>query len=140
MLGELRVSMSYSGMLEGVPSEKKNSDISERAIEEAKRFWPGEQVHLIEPVVTWRDTPEGYQHVRGPENPELPEFLWRGPKYPELPEFLCIGLFMSFSSRDPNMHGSVMAVVWLQSQSPVEGIKLDADALKSWERARDFES
>jgi hypothetical protein len=124
-LDELSVAESYAGLLEGIPTERLNARILRDAITSAERRWPGVPVHLVPPTLVSKETPTGYEG--------------RGPTYSELPPFACIGCFMSSRSRNPDMHGTVLIVVWFQSESVVGGITLDPVSLDWWNKAMDFE-
>ena len=56
-----------------------------------------------------------------------------------LAHFVCIGFLTASKSRDPEMHGSAMVLVWYQNKCPVEGVMLPIIAETEWRAsAKDF--
>ncbi|MGW1281218.1 hypothetical protein ACWD4V_30245 [Streptomyces tsukubensis] len=127
-LTELRMSSTYSGMLEGYPCKPINELKIRSLLGSAGRDFPRLPVHLVPPT---RDYPGGEGGAFGPVE--------------VLPPVGCIGVFRSApvsSAHDPVLYRSGLAVVWFQ-HTPAVPAGDDADsALRDirWaELARDDE-
>jgi hypothetical protein len=56
-----------------------------------------------------------------------------------LPHYVCIGYFTASESRDPQMSGAAMVLIWYQNKCPVEGVTLPTIAETEWRAsAKDF--
>jgi len=57
-----------------------------------------------------------------------------------LPRFVCIGYFTASETRDPQMSGSALVIIWYQAKCPVDGLTLPPIAKSVWQdSAKDFE-
>ncbi|NUS16219.1 MAG: hypothetical protein HOY69_33270 [Streptomyces sp.] len=127
-LGELRLSSTYGGLLEGAPSARVSESVIEGRLRAASRAYPGFPVHLIPPERTY---PGGTAA--------------RGEPVERLPAVACIGFFDSTEidpANDDGWHYSLLAVVWFQHTAnvPVDGNVLPGLRDLPWEQlARDFE-
>jgi uncharacterized protein (TIGR02996 family) len=101
--------MTYAGLLEGTPNRESNDRHIEYAREEARRRRVAVRPHLIHPPR--RDyfrTPGDMQRVRNYSPHWVPEWL---------PVVQCIGCFQSsVTARNPEMHVSLLTVVWFQDE------------------------
>ena len=127
-LSDVRMTSTYSGMLEGYPFRRWNDRKIEGLIKATEKTSPWVPVHLVPPVREHPDHPAG---SFGPV--EL------------LPSVTCVGLFDS-QAIDPEldsvMHYSALTVVWFQA-SPVVPSGDDADhgllSIRWDDVAKDFE-
>ncbi len=119
--------MTYAGLLEGTPDHELDDRHIESALEEAgRRGVAGVRPHLI--------VPPRRDHFRKPG--DMRRITEYSPHWiPEwLPVVQCIGQFSSgVTARNPEMHLSVLTVVWFQDeyappiQEPALGELLDLD-------------
>ncbi|MDI2131044.1 hypothetical protein [Yinghuangia seranimata] len=102
-LTDLRVDMTYAGVLEGGPFKRLNDEIVASSVRYAEKAFPGTPVHLVEPVRTPLD--------REP-NPR------RGPAE-LLPSVRCVGGFSSApldTDLESGLDYSRLVVVWFQPE------------------------
>lgn len=107
-LYRLDQTMTYAGMIEGLPSEQLNDDLIEWSLKSAQKASPNHPPYLIKPVKrSFIRTPGDCDHARerfsGPA-----EFL---------PNVRCIGAFSSQgAARDKTKPMSLLTVVWFQDE------------------------
>ncbi|MFG2132679.1 hypothetical protein ACGFNV_33405 [Streptomyces sp. NPDC048751] len=128
-LSELRLSSTYSGMLEGYPCRIVNDMEIKGQLAQAEQTSPTGPVHLVDPPRAQPDDP--YTGAFGPME--------------TLPPVACVGAFHSTPitpDHDPALYRSKLTVVWFQ-ESPNAPSEEDAEAgLRglAWEElARDYE-
>lgn len=109
---------TYNGLLEGLPVERINQQILNRALEKARELSEGNPVHLIEPTLT--PIPHEGSYAFG--NPV------------ELPGTICITDLRCHSSIQNLGDYSELTVVWLQEQYafPIEPTILDKLKALPW--------
>ncbi|MEU1371614.1 hypothetical protein ABZ454_36640 [Streptomyces sp. NPDC005803] len=123
-LTELRMSLTYGGMLEGYPCKRINDLKVSWLQQQAERAFSTQPVHLVPPS---REYPEESAGAFGPVE--------------VLPPVACIGAFNS-AALDPAMDGSSLIVAWFQPAPDVPSGEDAALALRSirWEElAQDYE-
>ncbi|WP_399881812.1 hypothetical protein ACGH7X_04395 [Streptomyces sp. BBFR51] len=127
-LAELRLSSTYDGLLEGVPTKRVNEGIVAGRLRVAREAYPGWPVHLIPPELT-----ETGRTTRLDEPIE------------HLPAVACVGAFESDEidpAHDSGWYFSALVVVWFQ-HTPDPPSNDDAPAalreLPWQELAKDFE-
>lgn len=106
-LTELRLSSTYGGLLEGVPTREVNDRLIRYRTDAAQRAYPSFPVHLIEPERT----------LTGRESR-------RGEPVEELPAVACMGVFDSSEidpAHDDGWWYSLLTVVWFQPTARVPG-------------------
>ncbi|PTX63570.1 hypothetical protein C8N46_101171 [Kordia periserrulae] len=90
---------TYSGLLEGLPTNRLNTMILERTKEEAKERFHSDAVYLIEPT----QTPIEYEG----------RYVFGKPM--QLPSITCVcSVASSEVFRNKEMHGSHLIIIWLQ--------------------------
>ncbi len=102
--------MTYAGLLEGTPNHESNDRHIEYALEEAgRRGVVGVRPHLIVPPRRdYLRKPGDMQRITEQSPHWIPEWL---------PTVQCIGHFKSgVTARNPEMHVSVLTVVWFQDE------------------------
>jgi uncharacterized protein (TIGR02996 family) len=106
-LRELRQSLVYEGLIEGIPTTSMNQRIIERMVAEERARHPnGGEPYLIQPVERPTEYPRGV--------PKL--YLDSNDKPAELPAVACIGRFHSrygTAEADPDC-SSELTVIWFQ--------------------------
>lgn len=126
-LTDLRLSSTYGGLLEGVPTREVNDRMISSRLNAARRAYPSFPVHLIEPERT----------LTGGEG-------LRGEPVERLPPVACTGVFDSTEidpAHDDGWWYSLLTVVWFQSTNEVPGRDYAPPGLLdlNWdELARDF--
>lgn len=127
-LGELRLSSTYGGTLEGYPCKPVNEVKIKNLLRSAERAFPTAPVHL---VPAQREYPDQYAGGFGPVE--------------VLPAVACVGVFRSTAldpAHDPVLYRSALTVVWFQPTAEVPSGCDAEDALRDvpWEKlARDYE-
>ena len=128
-LRELNQSLTYDGLLEGLPTKQMNAHTLGRVTKEATLFGVQFKPHLIEPdeePIDWgRDRPYPFGDPSA------------------LPPIQCQARFESFQpARDPNQQFSGLILVWFQHlwALPVEEAVLEQIKALNWnEIAHDYE-
>ncbi len=121
--------LTYAGLLEGLPTQEMNSRMIARALRQAQETWQGTP-YLIQPIekpIEWK---------------EEKSYPFGTPA--ALPEVLCLARFHSVAACDPGpgRDYSELSIVWFQSDF---ALPIDQGVLKElgsidWERhAVDFE-
>lgn len=127
-LTEVRLSSTYSGMLEGYPCKLVNDMRIKGLLRAAELAFPSGPIHLVAPP---REYPDQYAGAFGPV--EI------------LPPVACIGSFRSGPldpAHDPVLFRSGLTVVWFQPTTQVpDECEAEADLRElDWtELARDYE-
>ncbi|WP_436777335.1 hypothetical protein [Yinghuangia sp. YIM S09857] len=127
-LAELRMSSTYGGMLEGVPTKRVNERLVAARLRIAGNTFSHWPVHLIPPV----STPRGTMTVR--DEP-----------IEELPRVACLGAFTSYEidpAHNTGWYFSALVVVWFQDTPTPPSDESAPEALRNlpWEKlARDLE-
>jgi len=109
-LKRLNQVMTYAGLLEGTPNREMNDRHIEYALREAQEMYvAGFRPHLIPPPrQDYYRTPGDMQRIRDFSPHHIPEWL---------PVVQCVGSFQSgVTARNPDMHVSVLTVVWFQDE------------------------
>lgn len=110
-LRELRQTLVYEGLLEGLPTQKMNNRIINEAVLSAKERLPSGNPILIPPKVTPIERPTPYPFV-------IPAAI---------PVVQCVGRFHSLETvRDSSMDYSECVLVWFQDSF---ALPIDADVL-----------
>jgi uncharacterized protein (TIGR02996 family) len=102
--------MIYADVLLGTPSQRTNDANIRAALQDAERYCvQSAQPHLIVPPRRdYRLTPGDMQDIAARSPHRIPEWL---------PEVRCIASFQSgVTARNPDMHLSVLTVVWYQDE------------------------
>lgn len=127
-LTDLRLSSTYGGLLEGVPTKEVNDRIVRHRVDAARKAYGGHfPVHLVPP----ERTPTG-------------ERTRRGEPVEQIPTVACMGVFDSSEidpAHDDGWWYSVLTVVWSQPEPRVPGPDWAPPGLRelAWEElARDF--
>jgi hypothetical protein len=96
---------TYGGMLEGLPTRRKNARLVQRALEyAAEKLWDGGTPHLLVP----RETKLDISRERWPIPHEDCEPV-------RIPPVTCLATFASLTwARDPDADCSSLRVVWFQ--------------------------
>ncbi|MFI0940509.1 hypothetical protein [Streptomyces sp. NPDC021020] len=127
-LSDLRMSATYGGLLEGVPTAHVNDHIVDYRLRHARETYPDRPVHLIPP-----------------ERTETGRTGFRGRPVEYLPPVVCLGSFDSTEIDPAHNDGwwtSLLVVVWFQQVAEVPSDTAGLPALRelAWEElARDFE-
>lgn len=90
---------TYSGMLEGIPSEEMNKRIIDGVIEVAKELTHWDQVYLIDPKIVIRENHESHS---------LEEFV-------KLPRIACVAKLLG-PEIDKQCMFSSLTLVWFQDE------------------------
>lgn len=119
VLKSIRQSMTYRGLIEGVPDSDLNQIRMESAREEGRKLSVNRTApYLILPPRRDYFRSPGDMDTMGLEGGEqgfLPSaFQRRKPEW--LPLITCIADFQSVSSKNPSMDGSSLAMVWFQDE------------------------
>jgi hypothetical protein len=116
----LNQSLTYRGLLEGVPHEKLNQRIIEAAVQDAKKVFGASEPFLIQPKQTPLDI--GREYPFG--------------KPATIPGVRCIGYFLCLSATPQGQAGdySSMTFVWFQKQfaMPIDPEVLDQIRAVDW--------
>jgi hypothetical protein len=113
-LDSLHLYRTYEDWLIGGPKASEMESLMRRWAGRAQALYQDWPVHSVQPVP--RDE-EGF-----------------------LPDHVCIGFFYSPESREPDMDGSALVMVWYQQTCPVDGINLPVISDASWRAsAKDFQ-
>lgn len=138
----LEQSLTYAGLIEGVPNKKTNDWRIEHDLRRAAR--DGQIVgepYLIPPQRRDYLREPGDMDVLREQKSHYPKELERDPEW--LPLICCIGYFESIkAARDPKMDGSCLTIVWYQDDYalPINDKILQTLKQLDWDRlAFDYE-
>jgi hypothetical protein len=127
VLKSMRQSMTYRGLLEGVPDSNFNRQLMDSVREEGRKL----SINRAKPYLI---LPERRDYFRTPGDMDalgesgglLSAFRRRKPEW--LPVVTCIADFECTSSKNPNMDASSLVIVWFQNEF---AIPISEAALKS---------
>ncbi len=101
----VEMTLTYGGLIEGVPRQRMNDELFiGRTMEQTRGKWTQYPVHLIPPSRTIPDNHQRFDR-HGPHPYGLVEYL---------PPVQCIGLF---EAGIPNAESSCLVVIWFQDHS-----------------------
>ncbi|MDH6585801.1 hypothetical protein M2161_004907 [Streptomyces sp. SAI-133] len=112
-LGELRLTSTYGGLLDGYPCRPVNELRIKGLLRSAEHDYPTAPVHLVPPP---HEYPDHYPGAFGPVE--------------MLPPVACVGVFRSTSltpTRDPVLYGSHLTIIWFQPHTRIPS-ECDAQA------------
>jgi hypothetical protein len=138
-LVRLNQSLTYRGLLAGIPYREGNQHYIERALEKAHALcMEGLEPHLIPPVATpvpWGAPPTAYLERTG-LTAEQHQAQWQARHHETLPAVTCIGAFDSDELNRPGSEPySSMVIVWFQDEfaAPIDlGVQAQIERL-DWE-------
>ena len=125
VLRELRQSLTYEGLLEGVPTPEMNAHHVRGVVERERKNAAGAAVYLIEPIETPLEPAHDPRRKRA-----------------SIPRITCVARYLSFQPARERLDGSELVVVWFQNAfgPPAGGQALEQIQQIPWSKvAHDFE-